>query len=294
MDTVRLNEFEGDTIVLHFGGEFASINADTFARSLSGFVQTAAALCNSIDPDEALEFRLVAMGDGSFRAVVQKIKKESGGFLSRGLENLFWGILGAIIMNYFLSADTQVKITVNIDEVVVQSGDQKIVVPRNVYDAAKNAEKSQPVQQGLKQTFKPLQEDSTVSSFGLTKNLLDVRPLLEIPRRAFPIFVDDARVVEAPSAERLKSERARLVILKAWLNHSNRKWSFDWNGMPVSAFVEDESFLDKLQHREFKLGAGDALDAVLVYKENFMGSMGMYIIDHNSFVVTEVAGIVSK
>ena len=62
--------------------------------------------------------------------------------------------------------------------------------------------------------------------------------------------------------------------------------------MLVSAFVEDEKFLDRLQRREYRLGAGDALDAVLNYKETFLPSVGTFIIDHNSFVVAKVFDVV--
>ena len=290
--TTTLAKLEGDIIVLHFGGVFASINADVFARSLIGFVQTARAVSHSIEPDDDIEFRLETMADGSFRAVVKKIQKHAGGFLGRGAENVCWGIVGAVIFNQFAGSDPKIMVTTTTNEVVIETGSQRVVVPRNVYDAARNAEKVPAVQQGLRETFSPLEEDTSITEFGLTQSI-SAEPLFKIPRSHFPIFSDDTRVVEIPSYERVKSGRANLVILKAWLNHSNRKWTFDWNGMLVSAFIEDVNFLDKLQRRDFKLGAGDALDAVLVYKETFLNSVGTFVIDHNSFVVTEVKDIVS-
>jgi len=291
-EITTLEKLEGDTIVLCFGGVFSSINANIFARSLIGFVQTARAISDTIDPDDEIEFRLETMADGSFRAVVKKIQNHAGGFLGRGAENVFWGIVGAVIYNQFVGSDPKIYVTTTANEVVVESGAQRVVVPRNVYDAARNAEKVPAVQQGLRETFSPLLEDASITDFGLTQSI-SAEPLFKIPRSHFPVFGDETRVVEIPTAERMKSARANLVILKAWLNHSNRKWTFDWNGMLVSAFIEDVKFLDKLQRREFKIGAGDALDAVLVYKETFLNSVGTFVIDHNSFVVTEVKDIIS-
>jgi hypothetical protein len=79
-----------------------------------------------------------------------------------------------------------------------------------------------------------------------------------------------------------------LFVLKAWLNHAKRKWSFEWNGEPVSAPITDAIFLDQVDRREVLLGAGHALDAELTFKQNYDATFGVWINDPASFVVSRV------
>jgi len=100
--------------------------------------------------------------------------------------------------------------------------------------------------------------------------------------------------IEDLPSERTRKERARILILKAWLNHARRKWSFEWNGVPISAPIADRSFLDQLERREHLLGAGDALDAEITYRQFFDSDLGVYVNDPNSFVISRVIRPVPK
>lgn len=88
--------------------------------------------------------------------------------------------------------------------------------------------------------------------------------------------------------------RARLVILKLWLNHSRRKWSFEWNGVPISAPIVDVEFLDKLDRREFLIGSGDALDVTITYRQQYDPKIGVYVNDENSYVISKVHDLISR
>jgi hypothetical protein len=111
---------------------------------------------------------------------------------------------------------------------------------------------------------------------------------LRIPRADFPLVASPVVGAEEQPLERTKKERARLLILKAWLNHAKRKWSFEWNGIPISAPISDREFLDQLDRREHLLGAGDALDVEITYKQTLDPELGVYVNDQNSFVVSRV------
>ena len=95
------------------------------------------------------------------------------------------------------------------------------------------------------------------------------------------------RLPEQPK-ERIVKERARVVVLKAWLNHAKRKWSFEWNGVPISAPIADTEFLNKLDRREILFGSGDALDVEITFKQNYDSALGIFVNDPNSFVITRV------
>jgi hypothetical protein len=99
---------------------------------------------------------------------------------------------------------------------------------------------------------------------------------------------------EAPDAQRERREKARLVILKAWLKRGNSKWSFEWNGIPISAPIRDQEFFDRLENREFLIGSGDALDVELYYIQRFDADINVYVNDQTTYVVEKVIRTISR
>jgi hypothetical protein len=290
MATVRLDAFSEDTIVLHFGGPEGTIDAYTLANALIGFADTAYAVNATIDPGQEIEIIVEATGPGSYRTVIRKLKKGfTGGVLSGIAGTILWNVVSNVIYDATLKgADPKPQIIVNTNEVIIKHGNDTIIVPRNVHDAAENAKKNPAVQKGLKKTFESLEADPHVTNFGITGSISDPHPLITIPRSDFPLVVTPIVDIEEQPQERTRKERARLVILKAWLNHAKRKWSFEWNGVPLSAPISDKDFLDQLDRREHLLGSGDALDVELTYKQIFEPTLSVYVNDPNSFIVTRV------
>jgi hypothetical protein len=288
LGTFDLTKFDGDQVVVHFGGSVASVDAYTFANSLIAFADTVRAINAVVNPGQDIEIRLEAQGPGSYRAVVRRLKKGIGGFFSRGAETLFWSLVAALILDHFVGTKPEVVVTVDKDEVIIQDGGDRIIVPRNVYDALPNVRKSPEVQKNLSRTFRAIEQDEAVTDFGLTAKLNDPEPILVIPRDKFHEIAYDAAVLDSTEKMRPREVEARLVILKAWLTHAKRKWSFEWNGVPLSAPIKDEGFLDKIDRREYLIGAGDALDVFLQFRQVWDESLGVYVNDPNSFVVTKV------
>lgn len=89
-------------------------------------------------------------------------------------------------------------------------------------------------------------------------------------------------------------KRCQLFVLKAWLNHAKRKWTFEWNGEPVSAPISDTKFLDQVDRREVLLGAGDALDAQLTFKQTYDKALGIWINDPQSYIVPKILKAVQR
>src|SRR5262245_32382539 len=137
-DAISLHELRGDTIVVHFGGEAGTIDAYTFAGALIGLTQTAYAISSTVDPGHEIEIRLEATGPGSFRARLRRVKKQYGVVFTRGIENVFWGIVAAVIYDAVIKHDVPPKIIVNTNEVIVETGGRIIVVPREVHEATQN------------------------------------------------------------------------------------------------------------------------------------------------------------
>jgi hypothetical protein len=89
-------------------------------------------------------------------------------------------------------------------------------------------------------------------------------------------------------------ESARLLVTKPWLNYARRKWSFEWNGVPISAPITDREFLDRIDRHEVTFGAGDALDVEISYRQTFLPELGIYENDNTSYVVSKVVRAVSR
>jgi hypothetical protein len=288
MAIIRLGEFQDDTIVLHFGGSSGSIDAYTLAEALTGFADTALAVSATIDPGTEIEILVEATGPGSYRTKIRRIKKDYGGLLAVG-GTVFWGVVSSVVYDATLKkADPKPEITVSSDEVIIKHGNDTIIVPRKVHEATEHVKKNPAVQRGLSKTFAALDADKNVTDFGITGSIADPEPLIRIPRADFPAVVTfDVVTVDQPK-ERTIKERARIVVLKAWLNHAKRKWSFEWNGVPISAPIADTGFLDKLDRREILFGSGDALDVEITLKQNYESALGVWVNDPNSFVITRV------
>jgi hypothetical protein len=274
MATLRFDDFENDTIVLHFGGAEGSIDAYTLAEALIGFADMARAISATVDPGTDIEILVEATGPGSYRTRIRRIKKGYGGLLAIG-GTVFWGIVSNYIYDNYVKNDPPPQVTVNADGTVVKIGKHTIIVSAAVHSGTEHAKQNPAVQSGLAKTFAALEADENVKDFGVTDSLTDPEPKFIIPRAEFPRIAQRPPSTKEEPSTRLTKKRARLFVLKAWLNHAKRKWSFEWNGEPVSAPISDTIFLDKVDRREVLLGAGDALDAELTFKQNYDKTLGV-------------------
>jgi hypothetical protein len=295
MPTLRVEELTGDAIVLHFGGLPGSINARTLGEALLGFAELSYAVSDTVDPGQEVEILVEALGAGSFRTIVRRTRAHTKGLLSEGIKNIFWGVVAAIIFEYALKPADPTQITINTTEVIIKVGKDKYVVPRLVYDASQNAQKNPAVDKGVRRTFRALEANRDISDFGMTGSIHDTRPLVQIPRSDFPLLPKTAVLEVVDEREtRFRRERARLLVIKPWLNHAKRKWSFEWNGVPVSAPMSDADFLDRIDRHEVVFGAGDALDVEISFKQIFSPELGIYENDNTSYVISRVVRAVPR
>jgi hypothetical protein len=293
MPTISFDDFEDDTIVLHFGGAAGSIDAYTLAEALIGFADMARAISATIDPGTDIELLVEATGPGSYRTRIRRIKKDYGGLLVVG-GTVFWGVVGNYIYDNYVKNEPPPQVTVNVDGTVVKVGKYTVIVSAAVHAGTEHAKQNPAVQNGLAKTFAALEADDNVKDFGVTGSIHDPEPLFSIPRAEFPKIAQRPVATEEEPKDRPMKKRARLFVLKAWLNHAKRKWTFEWNGEPVSAPIADIKFLDQLDRRELLLGAGDALDADLTFKQNYDKALGVWINDPQSYVVAKVLRAVPR
>lgn len=297
MAELSFTEFDGDSIVVHYGGKLSSINVYTLTQSLEGFADAARAISALIDPGHEIEIIIEATGPGSFRTLVRRVSNPAvlAGLFATIAGSIFWNVVSNVIYDKYIKQETPPIIIVNTDEVIVKTGDQTIIVPRKVHDAAENAKKDPEVERCIRRTFEPLQKDPKVTGFGLTTSLEAPQVPLYIPRAEFPRFTRVTVIPDVTTAtQRTNTAKARFVILKAWLNQAKRKWSFEWNGVPISAPIRDPQFLEDLAKRKYLIGSGDALDVEVSFIQNYDPDLQVFVNDPNSFVITKVIAHVAK
>lgn len=207
---------------------------------------------------------------------------------------VFWGIVSNYIYDNYVKNDPPPQITVNADGTIVKTGKYTIIISPQVQTGTEHVKQNPAVQSSLAKTFAALEADENVKDFGITGSINDPEPKFTIPRAEFPRVAQRSLPPDEVPQSRSSKKRARLFVLKAWLNHAKRKWSFEWNGEPVSAPITDMKFLDQVDRREVLLGAGDALDAELTFKQNYDKTLGVWINDPASYVVTKVIKPVSR
>lgn len=293
MGIIDLRKFDDDKIVVHFGGQLSSVDAYTFANSLVSLADLVRAINEVVNPGQNIEVRLDAVGPGSFRAVIRRVKKGFGGFLSRAPENIFWAVVAAwIIAPQFDAGKT---IQVFDDRVEIYEGGDTIIVSRETYDQLNNTRNNPKIERAVRKTFETIERDENVSNFGVTPRLDDKEPLVQIPREDF------ARLSSAPSLfvtddgkRRSATARTSLIVLKPWIDASKHKWSFEWNGVPMSAHVADLGFLDMVKDHEIRFGNGDALEAKIEYFQDFDENLLVWVNDTNSFSISDVYAYIPK
>jgi hypothetical protein len=296
MGTVDLRELRNDQIVIHFGGAVRSVDAYTFGNSLLSFADTIRAVNAVINPEQNIEVRLEPVGPGSFRALIKSMRKGLGGFFSRSAEGILFGVIATLLVEYGIKPDAKMTVTFNTDEVIIEKNGDRIIVPREVYERMGDVKKNPEVQKHVRRTFEVIEDDPAIDNFGLTPSIDDPEPLVQIPREEFPRLASlpIETVLQDTERTRERAERARLVILKAWFTRGNRKWLFEWNGVPLSAPIKDETFWDRLENREILIGQGDALDVEISYRQEYEASIGVFVNDPGSFKITRVFGAIPR
>jgi hypothetical protein len=294
MAIINLSRESSNQLVIHFGGELTSVDAYTLANSLVSIADSIREINRVINPTLVLEVRVEAIGPGSFRAVLRSIQQGSLGLLKRQGENTVINILIALIFMYWGAADQKINIVVNETSYVVEVGNDKIVLPKEVQGQLKNVQDNAAIQESIQKTFRILSSDPAVENFGFAEKIDSPEPFLKIPKEDFPRLSEQQTYAIVQSAERTRRERARLIVNRMWLRNLDRKWSFEWNGVPVSACVKDEKFRSKIQHRLVTILSGDALDVEISFSQRFDEKLGLYVNDQVSFVIERVIGKIDQ
>lgn len=260
MADIDLRHLPEGEFVLHFGGRPNEVDAFTFSNSLIAFSEALQEINRQINPDFGIEIAIESTGPGSFRAKIKASLKSLSGLFKSGVGNLVIGVLSTLIcQRYFSDAP---KIMVSDDLVVIQSGADKIIIPRQVWNAKESLTDQKQAERHIGRAFAVMEDDPSITNFGLVGRMTDAAPLAVIPRELFSRLAVP-ELEEAPETSRYRDERTRLTILRAILERSARRWQFVWQGIRIAAPIRDQTFFDKLATREYWFAQGDILDVML-------------------------------
>ncbi|HUY69310.1 MAG TPA: hypothetical protein VMV79_08425 [Alphaproteobacteria bacterium] len=285
MATIDLRELSGDDFVLHFGGRPNEVDAYTFANSILAFSEALREINHQLNPEFRIEIAIDALGSGSFRARLKTGAKKVSGLFATSLKELLIGILAAMI--YAKISDAPVKIVVNDDSYVIEQGHDRIILPKEIYEAKNRLSDFHAIDRHLTQAFDTLKEDPSITEFGITRKIDDKKPIVVIPRKAFD-RLSETQIKQPDQKQKFIEKNAKLVVIKAVFERSERKWQFVWNGIRISAPIKDQTFFDRLAKREFEFGQGDILDVVLGIHQTLDDVSGAYIND--SYEILKVLG----
>lgn len=248
---------EVDRFVLYFDTPKHDVNAYALATALIGLSDAVLEVNAAINPGYRVEVVVEALVDGSFQAVVRTIfEKAKNLFSNEAVKAIVYGIIATHIYETAIKTDAPPKIIVSQEMVVIESGKDKIIVPRDIYEAKKQLEKSARFNSAIGQVFHGALSDPSIAGIGLKIDTRKTPPQIYVPREKFAIF--DARRIEEEGSREIV-EFANLEISRAILSRGMRKWEFFWRGIRISAPVLDQHFYNRFFAHEITIAPGDGL-----------------------------------
>ncbi|MES2822826.1 MAG: hypothetical protein V4732_04430 [Pseudomonadota bacterium] len=283
MKILDIANFE-DTVVLYFDTKGTSINAYTLASILVSIADAAKAANSSLNPGHDIEIIVEAFGEGSFKAQISALyNKTRNIFASQVVVGVIIGVLGNYIYERTLSVDSSIKVEVNTNEVIIERGKERLVVPRNTYEATKTAAKNPKFVQAIDQAFQAINNDTEIKSFGLSHSMESGKPKILLSRELILSASSEIREIDG---QRIVSEIVDLQILKAILERGKRKWEFMWRGIKISAPITSQEFYNEFFNHDITIAPGDSLEVKLEIAQERKEDTGIYV--NKSYEVVEV------
>lgn len=265
MNIVEIAQLE-NAVVIHFEIGDKRINAYTLAATLTSLADAAKAANATLNAGFEIEIVVEALGPGSFRALIKALYTQSRNLFSNQIVmGIVLGVVGNYIYERTLKVDDNITVEVKTDEVVIQRGQDRVIVPRQVYDATRQVEKNPQFVKAITKTFEAVAADEKVKGIGLINSMDSPAPAILITRENLVALA--AETVEDPDS-RVVTEQAEIQIVKAILRRSTRRWEFVWRGVTISAPVIDDRFYKEFFAHDITIAPGDTLQVTLAIKQS--------------------------
>jgi len=275
---------EVDRFVLHFDTPRKEINAYAFASALVGLADAVREANAAVNPGYRVEVVVEALSDGSFRATIRTVfQKAKNLFSHEAAKAIVYGIIATHIYEKAIKTEEPPRITVTGELVTIEVGKNKIIVPKNVYEAKRQLEGSERFNAAIGRVFEAAASDPTVTGLALSASGDSLPVPFYIPREKFALLQSTASIDETT---REIVETAHLEISRAILERGTRKWEFFWRGIKIAAPIMDDRFFDKFFAHEVTIAPGDALKVALRIVQERSRDTGIFI--NVRYEVTEV------
>ncbi|WP_295883189.1 hypothetical protein [uncultured Thiohalocapsa sp.] len=260
VDVIEIAQFQ-EEFVIFFGGTPKRINAYTLASTLVSIADAVKSANAAVNPGYDVEVVVEALGEGSFKAKIRTLYTEARNLFSKdNLKAVALSVIASYVYQHTLAPDAPVNVIVNEQEVIIEQGDTKVIVPREVHEAVKAAEKIDSFKRSIGKAFDAVEKDKYVESLAFTPSMDDLWPLISIPRARFALISNPPEIEDN---QRSVIELADLHILRAILERGTRKWEFVWRGVKISAPVLDQAFYNDFFAHKIKIAPGDSISAKL-------------------------------
>lgn len=274
MPTIEIPR-EVDRFVLYFDTPERQVNAYALATSLIGLADAVREANAVVNPGYSVEVVVEALPDGSFQAVIRTVyEKAKNLFSSEAVKAIVYGIISTYIYETALKTEAPVQVAVDQHSVVITRGNDRIIVPRDVYEATKQLEKSARFETAIGQVFHGAVSDKRVQGIGVATSPRHSPPPIYVPREQFAVF--DSRSAQADGSREIV-EVANLEISRAILERGNRRWEFYWQGIKIAAPVLDQRFYDRFFAHEITIAPGDGLRVMLRITQNANQDTGIFV-----------------
>jgi hypothetical protein len=272
MAELRIAEFE-NTIVLYFQTPEPSVNAYALAATLVALADSAKAAARTLNSGVEVEIVVEALGSGSFRAKVTAVAREAGLFVkNQVITGIVIGVLASYVYDHTLGKKEPVQVIVQTGEVIVVSGNDRLVIPRAVHDAKQLVEKDPTFVRSMDRMLSSTVIDDRVTGFGLVPSIDSPPPEVILNRE----LLEMRDPLEPEPKIRVIEEDADLYIVKAIMERSIRKWEFKWHGINISAPIKDPIFYDDFARHNFMIAPGDEFQARIAIHQKRDDLSGVY------------------
>lgn len=273
MRIVEVAQIE-NAVVIHFDTDDTRINAYTFASTIISLADAAKAANATLNPGSEIEVVVEALGPGSFRAQIRAIYSSAKNlFSNQVIAGVVIGVIGNYIYERTLAMDDKVVVEVKTDEVIVQRGQDRVVVPRQIYDGTRQVERNPQFVKSMNKSFEAMVADDKIKGIGLVSSMDAPPPSIPISRET---LIQLAATLPEDPDSRVVTEEAELQIVRAILKKSNRRWEFVWRGVTISAPVLHEGFYREFFAHKITIAPGDTLRVTLAIKQSRDPETGIY------------------
>lgn len=286
MSETAFPEADAEEILLYFDIGSYGLDAQSFAYALLAFDELYRAIDDVANPGRDIEVEFVRSDQGSLRAVIRVVTKDSKNLLKAPISLMILPFLLGILVNKITS--DEIRIVVSDEYYVVEKGGEKIVLPKSAKPLEDKVEEDPAVRRTLSKFFSVVESEPNIKSVDFRVPQSPDFPIVPIQREKFASLRDLPEIVDEalPKFREQQHARVSVVVVTAILAKTKRKWEFLWSGNKISAEIRDDSFFEKLANHEYEFGQGDALQVDLVAKQELNFAIKAY--ENKSFYISKV------